>query len=408
MTLKLKPKKTLIKKKRHKSNLKLRKLNRKKTLRAKKRGMLKKRLYVKKKKRLKREESKTTVNPTMESALEVVEGLRKDIVKMDARIRGLLLGSHDNPFNGRVFLVEHGIRRWIPGPEIFEAYGFRWPNIRWVDKQMLNCFTIGPNLSFPPSFEIKDRKSKILNNIDLKNSVGLEIGPLSLPIVSKDEGNIYYADHTTTEELIKKYQDDPGVDVTNIPQIDFIWGEKTYRKAIPSYLSFDYIVASHVIEHIPDVIGWLAELSEVLKDGGFVCLAIPDKRYTFDYFRKLTTTAELIDAYLNRLRRPGPRQIFDNCSNVVKINTGDSWSPDFDASNAERYHSDESAMNLCIESIQNKKYVDVHCSVYTSHSFLELFNHLSRLHLVNFKIAKYYEPERLSNEFIVILQKLPK
>ncbi|MGM0882774.1 MAG: methyltransferase domain-containing protein [Bacillota bacterium] len=393
-TFKHKRKKTLIKKKRHISKLKLRKLNRKKTLRAKKKGKLKKKLYVKKKKSLKRRKSKTS--------------LRKDVVKMAARISGLLLGSHDNPFNGMVFLVEHGIRRWIPGPEIFESYGFHWPDVRWVDTQLLNCFTPGPNLPFPPSLEMKDRKSKILYNIDVKNSVGLEIGPLTWSIVRKNEGNIYYADHTTTEELIKKYQYDPNVDVTNIPQIDFILGEKTYRETIPSYLSFDYIVASHVIEHIPDVIGWLAELNEILKDGGFVCLAVPDKRYTFDYFRKLTTAGELIDAYLNRLRRPSPRQIFDYLSNVAKINTADTWSPDFDASNVERYHSDDSAMCHCIENFQNNEYLDVHCSVFTSHSFLELFNQLSRLHLVNFKIAKFYETERLSNEFIIILQKLHK
>ncbi|MGM0882780.1 MAG: glycoside hydrolase family 99-like domain-containing protein [Bacillota bacterium] len=67
-TFKHKRKKTLIKKKRHISKLKLRKLNRKKTLRVKKKGKLKKRLYVKKKKRLKRRKSqlrekmKTKVN----------------------------------------------------------------------------------------------------------------------------------------------------------------------------------------------------------------------------------------------------------------------------------------------------------------------------------------------------------
>ncbi|MFC0271916.1 glycosyltransferase [Metabacillus herbersteinensis] len=253
-----------------------------------------------------------------------------------------------------------------------------------------------------------DRKSKILNKIEVKNSVGLEIGPLANPIVRKEEGKVYYVDHTSTEELIKKYRNDPNVDVAKIGHVDFLWGEKTLREAIPSRLYFDYVVASHVIEHVPDVIGWLAELNEILKVGGSVCLAIPDKRYTFDYFRQLTTAADMIDAYLNKFRRPSPKQIFDFHSNAVKIDVFDAWNDNIDVVNCQRFSTDESALNLCLESIEKKTYIDVHCTVCTAHSFLELLKDLFPLNLINFKVSKFYKPEKYSLEFIMILEKLPE
>ncbi len=47
----------------------------------------------------------------------------------------------------------------------------------------------------------------------------------------------------------------------------------------------DLLVASHVIEHVPDLITWLREIASVLKPTGQARLAIPDRRYTFDLLR---------------------------------------------------------------------------------------------------------------------------
>ena len=139
-----------------------------------------------------------------------------------------------------------------------------------------------------------------------------------------------------------------------------------------------------------------------------MCLAIPDKRYTFDYFRELTTTSDIIDTYLNKIRRPSPKQIYDFYSKVANVNIVDAWNDVVDLKNSERLYTEEQAMDFCVESIKNKTYVDVHCTVYTAQSFMDLLKELFHLDLTNFKVHKFYEPERYSLEFILILEKLPK
>ncbi len=253
-----------------------------------------------------------------------------------------------------------------------------------------------------------DRKGKLLHAVDVSNMVGLEVGPLDNPIVSKSEGSVFYVDHASTQDLAAKYANDPNVaDVAKIVGVDFIWGAKSLRETIPPHLSFDYVIASHVIEHVPDVIGWLREVSGVLKPEGMLCLAVPDRRYTFDYLRQLTTMADLVDGYLHGYRKPNPRQVFDYCYNTIKVDAGEAWKPGFDPAPGEHSHSEKSALALAMESLKEERYIDVHCSVFTSDSFLDLMKRLFPCELIDFKIASFFPPDPGEIEFFVVLQRLP-
>lgn len=134
--------------------------------------------------------------------------------------------------------------------------------------------------------EALGRREKIIGGLNLKCMDGIEIGPLCRPVVTKEESRVIYVDHADADELRKKYAKQPTVDITQIVDIDAVWGGATLRQAVGHGFNVDYVVASHVIEHVPDLIGWLEELSSVLRDGGEVKLAVPDKRFTFDYLRR--------------------------------------------------------------------------------------------------------------------------
>lgn len=102
-----------------------------------------------------------------------------------------------------------------------------------------------------------------------------------------------------------------------------VWGERPLGEAIPEPV--DYVVASHVIEHIPDLISWLHELASVLKPSGEIRLIVPDRRFTFDYLRREVRLNDVIYANLMQARAPLRHIVLDYVMNVVKLDGNEAW-----------------------------------------------------------------------------------
>ena len=146
----------------------------------------------------------------------------------------------------------------------------------------------------------KNRQEKLLHDVR-KDGIGLEIGPSFRPAAAKRDGfRVQVIDHMSREQLVEKYKDNP-VDVAKIEEVDFVWKGEPYAELTGKTKFYDWIIASHVIEHTPDLIGFLKECDSVLKDGGILSLAVPDKRFCFDHFRALTGISKVIDAHVARL-----------------------------------------------------------------------------------------------------------
>jgi ubiquinone/menaquinone biosynthesis C-methylase UbiE len=58
--------------------------------------------------------------------------------------------------------------------------------------------------------------------------------------------------------------------------------------------SYDFVLASHVLEHIANPILALCEWKRLLKDRGVLVLLLPHKDKTFDHRRPVTTLEHLI------------------------------------------------------------------------------------------------------------------
>ena len=142
-------------------------------------------------------------------------------------------------------------------------------------------------LPFAPHWR-PSRRDKILASLDLPALDGVEIGALSVPLVTPAEGPIFYVDYKGTDALQEHYRHSPNIDASSIVNVDGIWGDKTLAECLGPFRSVDYVVASHVIEHTPDLITWLGEIRQVLRPDGTLRLAIPDRRYSFDYLRAET------------------------------------------------------------------------------------------------------------------------
>jgi SAM-dependent methyltransferase len=61
--------------------------------------------------------------------------------------------------------------------------------------------------------------------------------------------------------------------------------------------SQDFVIASHLLEHLANPIGMLDEIHRVLRPGGVALVLLPDKRFTFDRTRQVTTLDHLIAHY---------------------------------------------------------------------------------------------------------------
>jgi predicted SAM-dependent methyltransferase len=239
-------------------------------------------------------------------------------------------------------------------------------------------------------FGITSREDKVFHLLD-KTGLGLEIGPSHNPIAPKKKGfNVHILDHASAVELRDKYQDH-GINLNNIEEVDFVWHGEPLQELIGKTSCYDWIIASHVIEHVPDLISYLQQCEALLKPDGVLSLVIPDKRYCFDYFSSSSSTGNLLDAYAEKRVRPSHGQIFDHTANASKRNGSIAWSDDGLGGGDELVHTFVEAKTHWEKSISMKDYIDVHCWRFTPASFRLLISDLQGLGLIGLNIKEEFD-----------------
>ncbi len=110
--------------------------------------------------------------------------------------------------------------------------------------------------------------------------VGVEIGAGASPVPGLDPAPIYV-------DCFKSFGAEPN-------RADF-YG---HACALPFHdHSLDYVIASHVLEHVANPIAALAECTRVVQPGGVLYLVVPDRRATWEHTRALTPVAHLFEDY---------------------------------------------------------------------------------------------------------------
>jgi SAM-dependent methyltransferase len=247
-----------------------------------------------------------------------------------------------------------------------------------------------------------DRRDKILSCINPASQKGLEIGALDRPMVTRDMGTIKYVDYTTTAELKRTYtRRNPN----RMVEVDYVWGDIRLDELVENEFPFDYVIASHVLEHVPNLIGWLNEVSGTLRPGGYLSLALPDKNQCFDYLRRETAIADVIDAHLRKEVKPSPKAIFESKSLAVSFNKKISWPEKVkDKSKLTRIFNLRHAWGIARNAYESGTYYDSHCWVFTPQSIFELFRALTELDLFDFSVNTFFLTSGC--EFFITLQKL--
>lgn len=119
---------------------------------------------------------------------------------------------------------------------------------------------------------------------------------------------------------------------------------------------------------MPDPIMFIRSCQKVLKEGGVLSLATPDKRFCLDHLRPPSTTGQLLDAYLGGRTRHTPGQVFDVFSFAAKLDGVTSWEQE-SRGQLDFLHAHGLAGLKLQEYLGATDYVDVHGWVFTPSSF---------------------------------------
>jgi hypothetical protein len=161
------------------------------------------------------------------------------------------------------------------------------------------------------------------------------------------------------------------------------------------------------VEHVPDLIGFLADVASVLDDHGRLALVVPDRRYCFDALRPPTTVGEMLLAHDNQDRRPSVRAVFDHFASAVGFDPVQLWRG-VPADPANRMYPLEQAWELVQRRRSTDDYLDSHTWLFTPDSFVEQLEVLARLGLNDFTVVGMSPTAVNDYEFFVTLERIPR
>ena len=140
---------------------------------------------------------------------------------------------------------------------------------------------------------------------------GIEIGALHKPLKLSASTTVRYVDRLSVSDLRKQY---PELADEELVDVDILADGE--RLETIGNASQDFVIANHFVEHCQNPIGAVLNMLRVLKPGGILYLALPDKRCCFDSDRPVTSLDHIMRDYAE-----GPewsrRQHFEEWASLV-------------------------------------------------------------------------------------------
>ena len=123
---------------------------------------------------------------------------------------------------------------------------------------------------------------------------GVELGPGHQPFDVPLGLEVRFVDRWLADENARLF---PEVPERPFVQPDVMANFDTDRLGPLRDKSQDFVICSHVLEHLAEPIGFIAEIYRVLRPGGLALITLPDRRCTFDRNRSPTTLDHLLGEY---------------------------------------------------------------------------------------------------------------
>jgi SAM-dependent methyltransferase len=126
---------------------------------------------------------------------------------------------------------------------------------------------------------------------------GIEIGAYHNPWPVQPGVDVTYVDKHPYDKLIEMRNNDPWLGPNKpISRVDIV-DDGEFLSSIPD-ASQDFVLSSHQLEHCFSPLTAIKNHLRVLKPGGKIFYVVPDKRFTFDKDRTITSITRLLEVHL--------------------------------------------------------------------------------------------------------------
>lgn len=168
--------------------------------------------------------------------------------------------------------------------------------------------------------------------------------------------------------------------------------------------TFRAVFSSHCIEHQPDLVRHLQQVSALLQDDGRYFLIIPDKRYCFDHFLPESSIARVLEAHTSARRIHDIQSVIEHRALITHNDAARHWRGDhgapFGVQDTERCKA-----ALDEYSAANGRYIDVHAWQFTPDSFRLIMDSLWALGLTDLVVERIHPTLRSTLQFFVVLRR---
>jgi SAM-dependent methyltransferase len=137
---------------------------------------------------------------------------------------------------------------------------------------------------------------------------GVEIGPSCKPFPLPVGARARYLDRWTPEQSRELFPELAGLDFV-APDVLVDLDAEGLAPLHDS--SVDFVVASHLLEHVANPIAVIDEIHRVLRDGGTAIIVLPDRATTFDSSRAPTPLADVIADFRRDIRHVDDEHLLD-------------------------------------------------------------------------------------------------
>ena len=162
--------------------------------------------------------------------------------------------------------------------------------------------------------------------------------------------------------------------INNIEDVDYIWRGGSLVDAVGQSHAFDFIIASHLIEHTTDLIGFLMDCESLLTENGKLALVVPDSRYCFDRFRPPTSVGHIVDAHHYPKPFHPPGAFVDHHVYATQRDGQIAWSPATHSDFEVQFSSLDEVQSEISTALRQDTYRDIHRWVFTPTSFVLLLD----------------------------------